>query len=169
MTTGATPELPRPIPAERVDAAGLAVTVEATEAECAAIAQRLILPSVAAVRCQWQLRPAHAGSLEAEGSLRARLRQVCVVSLDEFETEIIEEFAVRFVPSGAEDEPTDDPDEPDEIPFEAGTLDLGEATVEQLALALDPYPRKPGADLGMPGQGESASAWDALVKWRAPH
>ena len=169
MTAGPATELVRPIAAERVGAAGLAVTVEASEAECAAVAARLMLPGVASVRCEWQLRPSHGGRLEAEGSLRARLQQVCVVSLDAFESEIVEEFAVQFVRAGAEAEGGDDPDEPDEIPFEAGMLDLGEATVQQLALALEPYPRKPGAELTMPEEGGKATPWDALAHWRERH
>ena len=39
---------------------------------------------------------------------------------------------------------------PDEIPYENDEIDLGEALAEQLALALDPYSRKPGAEL--PGE-----------------
>ena len=40
-----------------------------------------------------------------------------------------------------------DPEALDEIPYADGMLDLGEAAAEQLALALDPYPRAPGAAL----------------------
>ena len=48
------------------------------------------------------------------------------------------------MPAGSErDDP--DPDLPDEIPYEAETIDLGEATAEQLGLALDPWPRIEGA------------------------
>ncbi len=140
-------ELSRPIPADRVGAPGLTVTVEASAAECAAIARRLLVPSVESVRCVWALRPAPGGVVEAEGSLRARLHQECVVSLDPFATEVVEEFAVRFVPAVDETEAADDPDEPDELQIADGMLELGEATVEQFALALDPYPRKPGAVL----------------------
>ncbi len=166
MTAGPAAELVRLVAAERVGTAGLSVAVQASEAECAAIAARLMLPSVASVHCGWQLRLSYGGRLEAEGSLRARLQQVCVVSLDAFESEIIEEFAVHFVPAGAEAEDGDDPDEPDEIPFEAGLLDLGEATIQQLALALEPYPRKPGAELTIPNEGGSPTPWDALAQWR---
>ena len=37
-----------------------------------------------------------------------------------------------------------DDEEPD--PFDGKSLDLGEIAVEELALAMDPYPRAPGAD-----------------------
>ena len=72
--------------------------------------------------------------------------RTCVVSLDDFETTLEEDFRVRFVPAGTEtDNP--DPEAEDEIPFAGTVIDLGEAAAEQLALSLDPYPRKPGAEL----------------------
>ena len=160
------PELARPVFADRVAAPGLTVTVAADSAECAAIARRLMVPSVQAVRCEWRLRPASGGSVEADGSLHARLHQECVVSLDEFPVELVEEFAVRFVPAGSESETADDPDEPDEIAIAAGIIELGEATVEQLALALDPYPRKPGAVLEMLDGEGPANPFHALAKPR---
>ena len=166
MTDAPPPELSRPVPISRMVPSGLAVTVTADAAECAAIAQRLLVPSVESLRCTWQLRPGAAGSVEADGSLHARLHQHCVVTLDAFPTEIVEEFAVRFVPAGSESEAADDPDEPDEAPFTGEVLDLGEAAVEQLALSLDPYPRKPGAVLEVPGDDGAANPFDALAKWR---
>ncbi len=82
----------------------------------------------------------------ARGHLQARVLQTCVVSLDEFEAAVDEIFSLRFVPEGTE---TDDPDpeSEDEMPYSGDVLDLGEAAAEQLALALDPYPRKPDAEL----------------------
>ncbi len=141
-----TAELHRPMPADRVGAAGLEVTVEANEAECAALARRLRLPGVLALRCTFRLVRLAAGCVLAEGHLRAKVTQTCVVSLDDFPAEIDERFRVRFVPAGQEsDDP--DPEADDEIGFTGGMLDLGEAAAEQLALALDPYPRAPGAEL----------------------
>ena len=69
-----------------------------------------------------------------------------MVSLDEFTTAVDETFQVHFVPAGTE---TDDPDPEsvDEIGYANDVLDLGEAAAEQLGLALDPYPRRPDAEL----------------------
>ena len=56
----------------------------------------------------------------------------------------------------------------DEIPYEGTSIDLGEAASEQLALALDPFPRKPGAELpGSVGPHESG-AFAALAKLLPP-
>lgn len=161
-------ELSRPIPADRVGRLGLSVTVEATADECAAIARRILVPSVQALRCAWTLRTAPGGCVEAEGRLHAALEQVCVVSLDPFAVEMEEIFTVRFVPAGEESDEADDPDEPDELPIENGVLELGEATVEQLALSLDPYPRKPGAELPQEELASPLNPFAALAQLRKP-
>jgi uncharacterized metal-binding protein YceD (DUF177 family) len=72
--------------------------------------------------------------------------RTCVITLEDFETEMTEALAIRFVPAGTETEEID-PEAEDEIPYGGKTIDLGEAAAEQLALALEPYPRKPGAAL----------------------
>lgn len=140
-----TPEFSRPIAVPRIGGAPLEVTVTATEKECRALAARMALPAIGALECRFVLRR-NGSAVMAAGHLRARVTQVCVVSLDEFETPIEEDFAVRFVPAGTEAEAID-PEREDEIPYEADRIDLGEAAAQQLALALDPYPRKPGATL----------------------
>ena len=162
-------ELSRPLPADRIGPAGYDIVVEATDAECLAIAERLFVPSVQSVCCRWSLKPAPHGTVEAEGSLRARLHRDCVVSLEPFAVEVVEEFAVRFVPAGDENDVADDPDEPDELTIENGLLELGEATVEQLALALDPYPRKPGAELPAVMGEALPTVFSALAKLRKPN
>ncbi|HVC62012.1 MAG TPA: YceD family protein [Acetobacteraceae bacterium] len=141
-----TAELYRAIPADRVGARGIEVAVEADAAECAALARRMQVPDVLALRCVFRLTRLTADCVLAEGRLRAKVMQTCVVSLDDFKADIDERFRVRFVPAGQE---TDDPDPEadDEIGCVDGVLDLGEAAAEQLALALDPYPRAPGAEL----------------------
>jgi uncharacterized metal-binding protein YceD (DUF177 family) len=101
----------------------------------------------------------------AQGELEARVTRVCVVSLDEFETAVAEEFRVRFVPAGLESDEID-PDADDEIPYAGGEIDLGEAAAEQLALALDPYPRMPGVELPETGEAAVEGPFAALRKGR---
>ena len=141
-----TPELYRPVAADRVGAAGLQVVVEAEAAECAALARRMQIPELLSLRCAFELVRLTADTILAEGRLQARLVQTCVVSLEDFETEVEEAFRVRFVPAGQESDDVD-PEADDEIGCADGVLDLGEAAAEQLGLALDPYPRAPGAEL----------------------
>lgn len=141
-----TPEFSRPLRTEQVGLGGLDITVEANDAERAALADRLKLPAVRALSCRFRLHPTPGGAFAAEGWLAATVTQTCVVSLEDFDAAVMEHFTVRFVPPCTESSDVD-PDSEDEIPFAHGVIDLGEAATEQLALALDPWPRKPGAVL----------------------
>ena len=141
-----TPELHCPLAADRIGPAGLEITVEATSGECAALARRMGLPAIESLSCEFHLDRDLAHRLVGHGHLRARIVQTCVVSLEDFSAGVDEQFTVLFIPAGNESD-NDDPEALDEIPFEDGIIDLGEATAQQLALALDPYPRAPGAEL----------------------
>lgn len=141
-----TTELHRPLPADRVGGAGVDVTVEADAAECAALARRMQVPQLLSLVCPFRLTRLTGGVILGEGRLRAQVVQTCVISLEDFTAEVDERFRVRFVPAGTETDDAD-PEADDEIGYVQGVLDLGEAAAEQLALALDPYPRAPGAEL----------------------
>jgi len=141
-----TPEFHRPVSLDRIGPPGLDITVEATTAECAALADRMKLPAVHALLCTFHLIREGRDRILARGHLRARVTQTCVVSLEDFEAPVEEVFQVRFVPSGEETDDID-PETDDEIPFEGNAVDLGEAASEQLGLALDPYPRMAGTSL----------------------
>lgn len=141
-----TPELHRPIPLDRVGPQGLDHAVDAGPEERAAVALRLRVLAVGALRCDFALRRIGGSVIEARGTLRASMTESCVVTLDPFDHVVQEAFTLHFVPAGTEDEEPE-PDAIDQIPVDGGTIDLGEAVVEQLALSLDPYPRSPGASL----------------------
>lgn len=160
------PELHRPVTVDRL-VAGSEHLVEAAGPELAALAQRLGVAAVLSLSCRFRLTPAPGGVVLAEGVLRARLVRDCVVSLEPFEAETAETFRLRFVPAASFVEPDEaallDPDSDDELPYEAGVIDLGEAAAEQLALALDPYPRRPGASLPDAAPETPASPFAALA------
>jgi uncharacterized metal-binding protein YceD (DUF177 family) len=159
-------EFSRPIAAERIGAAETRIDVEANVEERQALAERMRVPALLALRCGFALRR-ETGAIRATAMLHARLTRECVVSLEEFETALDEDFALRFVPEGTESTEID-PEKDDEIPYANGTIDLGEAAAEQLALALDPYPRKPGAVL--PEEAEApTSPFAALDALRRRH
>lgn len=141
-----TPEFSRPQSRLRIPPNGIDTTVEASPAECIALATRLRLPAVQSLSCRFHLRPAQGNTVAAEGWLAALVTQTCVVSLDDFDAAVTEHFTLRFVPAGTESEDID-PDTEDDVPYTNDTIDLGEAATEQLALALDPWPRKPDATL----------------------
>jgi uncharacterized metal-binding protein YceD (DUF177 family) len=140
------PEFHRPLSLDRIGPHGLDLTIDATPAECSALAVRMNLPAVLAVSCVFHLIREGRDIVLARGVLRAQITQTCVISLDDFDALVEEVFQVRFVPSGEESDDID-PESDDEIPFEGNQIDLGEAAAEQLGLALDPYPRMPGVEM----------------------
>ncbi|MEI7711994.1 MAG: DUF177 domain-containing protein [Rhodospirillales bacterium] len=163
-----TVELHRPLALGQIPALGAHILVEATPSECSALALRMGLPEVLELRCRFDLMRETNTIVRATGLLSARVVQTCIVSLEDFEATVQEEFTARFVPSGTEnDDP--DPESEDEIPYEHGVLGLGEAAAEQLGLALDPYPRKDGAALPDIAEEDEPHPFAALDRLRRPH
>lgn len=149
------PEFSHPVEASRLRAAGERIDLAASPAECAGVAVRLGLDAVGALAASVQLTPVGAGVVTAAGTIRARLTQTCVVSLEPFEQTLEVPLRLAFRPSSEADlaaDQTIDPEAEDEVPYEGGRFDLGESVVETLALALDPWPRRPGAALHVPPQ-----------------
>jgi len=156
-----TPELHRPIAVDRVGAGGLEVLVEATPAECTALAIRMQLPAVASLTCRFRLQRDNAGSLLAHGHLIAQVIQTCVISLEDFANLVEDRFTVRCVETGQETG-DDDPESLDEVSFANSNLDLGETAAQQLALALDPYPRAPDAKMPDISDGQAVHPFAVL-------
>ncbi len=161
-----TPEVSRLQRADAVGKGGLAVEIVATPAECAAVARRLGIPALRSLVGKFQLQALEGEAISATGTFSARLVRECVVSLETFETTQREAFSLRFVPEGRETADPD-PESDDEIPFSGGVIDLGEALVEQVALDLDPFPRKAGAVLPEEAAPENVSPFAALAALRA--
>jgi uncharacterized metal-binding protein YceD (DUF177 family) len=149
--------------------------ITANPAECAALAALFGLPAIAALHGQFTLAHERRGVLLADLALQARITQICVVTLEPFETQIAETAALRFVPqpNSRDGEPVELDAEtlegPDEIFYTGEAIDIGAVLAEQLALALDPYPRKPGAALPA-GFGEDAAQtpFAALLPFKKP-
>jgi len=147
------------------------VTLEATAAEAEALARRFGILSVGALRATLDLVPEPSGAVRARGRLQAAVEQACVATLDPVSQEVDVPLDLRILPEGAEPA-DDDPESPDEIESRGGAVDLGEAVAEQLALALDPYPRLPGAALDLPDDAveeeapERPNPFAALAKLR---
>ena len=140
-----TPEFPHPLTLAHVPAEGQTLRLEADAAVRARLAERMGLLALHTLSAELQLRPEPEGCIGVRGRLHAEVEQACVVSLEPVAQRIDEPVAWRLLPAGME--PTDGDDDPDDIETEAGIADLGEALAQQLSLALDPYPRAPGAEL----------------------
>lgn len=165
------PEFSHPVQVDRLRAGGETVALAATAAERAAVAQRLGLESIALLEASVALLPAGRGVIAAEGRVAARVVQVCVVSLEPFEQALDVPLRLVFRPGTEADlaaDQTVDPEAEDEVPYEGGRIDLGEVVVETLALALDPWPRRPGAVLEIPAPeaGAADGPFAALARRR---
>ena len=141
-----TPEFSRPQPLDRIGAGDKTESVDANEGERAALARRFGLISVESLSAAYKLRR-EGDAVRASGTLSARVTQACVVTGDPVPATVEEDFDLRFVPEPVDggEEMEIDAGECDTIFYTGGTVDLGEAAAETLALALDPFPRSEGA------------------------
>jgi uncharacterized metal-binding protein YceD (DUF177 family) len=145
----APPELSRPVPLEKLAGSGLALEINASPAERKALAARFGFESIGALSARVMLDRTAGGVVKVEGRVCARIVQNCVLTLDPVPQTIDEPFRLLFQ-RGAGGEGDDllvsaSPDSPE--PLEGSVIDAGEIVAEQLALAADPYPRKPGLAL----------------------
>lgn len=142
MRTNETFPLSRPISVERLRRDGTPVTVEATPAECAALAADFKIPAVRDLVGRFTAQGSST-RLEVTGTVSAVVTQICTVTLEPFESELVEPVEAAFtdtdVLEGTDAEEADVPD-----PIVGGRIDFGALTAEFLSLGLDPYPRKPG-------------------------
>ena len=127
------------------------MTVEAGEAERAALAKRVGVTAIHVLSATVDFDTKDEAVL-ANGSLTATIEQPCAITQDDFTYEVVEQLALRFVPTGST--PEHAPDEEieldsqdlDEIEYDGETFDLGEAIAQTLALSIDPYREGPDAD-----------------------
>jgi uncharacterized metal-binding protein YceD (DUF177 family) len=151
----------KPLKAKSIDVdsiptTGHVVRIEAGPEERTAIAEAYGLVEVRSFVADLEARRAADRSLVVDGRVRAEIVQNCVVSLEPVMQSINEAIQVRFVPADAPNAPAPprpgaeihvDPDaEPPEI-LADGRFDPGDVALEHFALAIDPYPRAPGAEL----------------------
>jgi uncharacterized metal-binding protein YceD (DUF177 family) len=144
-----TPEFSRPVDLDRVGDAEVVRDIAATPEECAALARRFGLVAIDRLAAQVRLRRERARTvLRLSGHLVAEVTQTCIVTLAPVHNRIAEDFTVLYgdMPDAAAVDMEPDADDALE-PWPAGPLDIGEAVAQELSLALDPYPRAPGAAL----------------------
>jgi len=150
MTTAAPSELSRSVALDRATVAPHFREIVATEAERAALARRLGLAGVDLLSARLNWRREASGIISLEGELEAQVTQSCVVTLEPVAARVTDRFVRHFVQGSlpTEDEVVIDPeaDDPPE-PLGDGLVDAGEIVTQQLALALDAYPRAPGSAL----------------------
>jgi uncharacterized metal-binding protein YceD (DUF177 family) len=165
----------RPIDVEALGGEPFEVEIGAGDDERAALARRFELVSLEHLAASVRLtKLAKRGHFRLSGHMSADVVQSCVVTLEPVASHIEEDFERLYSesapgPAGrAEVELTLASEEPAEA-IEGGFIDAGEALAEQLALALDPYPRRLDAslqELGYPSAAgrERASPFGALAQ-----
>ncbi|MGR3781425.1 MAG: YceD family protein [Albimonas sp.] len=171
---GPAPEFSRPVRVSELGSEGTTLTQKADSTERAALARRFGVAAVGRMSFEAKIRPAGDG-WRVEGTARARVTQPCVVTLEEIAQEIEEPFSRLYLP-GVEPAGIGDiaPDEDEDPPEPLGTrLDPAEIATEAVALAIDPYPRAPGAEFAGVGQdaaedeaGEKKKPFSALAALR---
>ncbi|CCD87444.1 conserved hypothetical protein [Bradyrhizobium sp. ORS 285] len=153
-----------PVIVAQIPEAGLHREIEADAAALAALAEIGELREVLSAHASFDLVEKRDGKVHVEGRVRARIGQTCVVTLDPIETEIDEPIDQMFAPPEqipeladfVEDDPNSDVDTADPPePIINGQIDLGRLAADALFLAIDPYPRKPGAVFEQPAEATS--------------
>lgn len=146
-----TGEFSRPVALTDLTSEGLVLALRATEAERRALARRFDLVGLPAFEGEMRVKVNFGGEIEVGGRFVATVEQICVITVEPFSSDLEERFLLRFargVPAGEEGEQiwTAGDEVPPE-PIAGEMLDLGELMAQQLGLAIDPYPRRPGARL----------------------
>lgn len=110
--------------------------------------------------------------IRALGRIRAELEQSCVATGEPVREIVDEPFELVFVPEPATPAPDEEielsGEECDTVFYSGGAIDLGSAIADTLALAIDPYPRTPGAEAVLKQAGvlseEQAGPFAVLAK-----
>ncbi len=186
-------EFSYPIDVAALTTSGRAYTIKADEGARTRIAQRLNLQRVESLTAVLEVKSVAGGQIKVTGNIDAAVVQTCGVTLAPVAAQIHETVTAMFVTEDraarekrkrekavARGEDIEDlvlgEDDPPEV-AKHDRLDLGEVAVVHLALALDPYPRAPGAafkpqDWGLdpekPADIPAASPFAALAKLKPP-
>jgi hypothetical protein len=143
-------EFSREIEIARIPTGGRRFVITAEPEERAALAARLGVERIDRLVAEGTVRRRAAEPLvTVEARLEAEVTQLCVVTLEPV-TSRVEASLLRLfapVPATTLEEIVIDPLHEEAEPLEGYRLDLGELVAEELAVALDPYPRAPGAAL----------------------
>jgi hypothetical protein len=142
--------------------------VRPDEASRAAAAARLGLVALPAFEATATVAPWLDGA-EIAARWTAEATQTCGISLEDFTTPLSGDFKVRVLPAESPHAPSEagvldlDPDAEDLADvLEDDRIDVGGYLIEHLALALDPFPRKPGAAFEPPEAEGVISPFAAL-------
>jgi uncharacterized metal-binding protein YceD (DUF177 family) len=147
----------------RLGQAGDTVEIAASEEERRTLAQFVGVPRIDSFSGRVELKRLAADRFRLDFLLMADICQSCVVTLADVPARIERSFSreLHFNPAmhradlkaHSEDIPLED-----DVPEEIGSLhyDLAAPLVEELVLAMDPYPRAPGVEFEPPSDEDEA-------------
>lgn len=162
---------PRPLKLSELAHGPVSRRLAADAALRSRVARELGLDGLDRLEAELEVEPWLDGA-RLRGRLDAVVRQTCGVTLEPLESEIDHAFELTLLPEGSPNAPTGaeemiDPeaeDPPDLI--EADQIDLGAIVVEQLALEIDPFPRKPDAVFDAGPQEQPPSPFAVLKDFK---
>ena len=157
-----------------VRAQPIRLTLEAGERDRARIARLLDLAELRSLKADVEVAAWFDGA-EITADWQAEVVQLCGVSLDPLESAPSGRFVVRAVMPDSPHAPTPeaeidlDPDaeDPPDV-LESDQIDIAAYVVEHLALEIDPFPRKPGAEFEPPTSDVELSPFAVLKQFRKP-
>lgn len=141
-----------------------------------ALSAQLGLEALPVLEADFEIRPWMDGC-QIQGHFRGEVTQVCGVSLEVFTQSVVGDIDVRFAPIGSPHLPAeveageievslDTPDPPEAL--EGDLIDLNALLSEHLALAIDPFPRRPDAVFEWAPEAEVISPFAALSALKPP-
>jgi len=147
-------------------ASGYPARLRPSEGERAALAKAAGITALPFLEADLVVKRWRRDGVEITGELKARAEQPCVVTLEPVSQDIGESFRFTFLPErsalaapvGRTDrELVLDPDgeDPPET-FFGDAIDVWAVVFEVLLLAIDPFPRAPGAELATTDQDVAA-------------
>jgi uncharacterized metal-binding protein YceD (DUF177 family) len=166
--------LSRRVNALKLTRDGARFSLVAEEAQLVAIAEDLGLPAALAFSAEIEARAVGQGRYCVEGRVTARIRQTCVLTGEDFDSDITAMIDAAYADDDRLTPPTKkeverslaDEDPPE--PLDNGHIDIGALAIEFLALSLDPFPRKPGAVFAeTPEDGADTGPFAALAALKA--
>jgi uncharacterized metal-binding protein YceD (DUF177 family) len=161
-----------PIAVADVPETGFRVALSADERTRLSVAKLADLRALPRFEARFELARHGRGGLHLVGTLSATVAQICVLTLEPIENEVEENIDLVFAPpatsiakaTGSVEVPLDGPE-----PVTGGAIDLGTIATEFLILAIDPYPRKPGAVFEAPdAPDDSDQPFAALAALKKP-
>lgn len=163
------PEFSRPVRADTLGEDPRKLGIEAEESERAALARRFGLVAIGRLAADLALSR-KADEIAMRGTVSASVTQACVVTGAPIEAAVETAVDLLFRPqpgSETDNEVELGEDELDVVFYDGAAVDMGEAVAETLSLALDPYPRAPGAGEALKAAGvkseEEAGPFAALA------